>query len=175
MAGTTINQSDWDGGNFELLRPDAKRVVALAHEEILRSGPRFGTLGLRSGTIEHLLIGLAEAEGPAQALLSGSGIDADTARERLGIGRNSSTDSNSSRFVVPTSRLVFAIRLGFQVARRLSSQSVGGEHLLLAILVDGESDAAHFLEASGVGLDVVCQRLGLDPEVVGAASPPIGF
>jgi len=29
MAGRAFAQSEWDGGNYELLRPDARRALAL--------------------------------------------------------------------------------------------------------------------------------------------------
>jgi ATP-dependent Clp protease ATP-binding subunit ClpA len=173
VTGEPFNQSAWDGGNFELLRPDARRALALAQEEIERSGLRW------SGTIEHLLIGLARAKGPAQALFDELGVDVDTARANLGIEHKDDAGRIPSRVVIhpviPHSNVAFVIKLGFQVGRALSIDSVGGEHLLLAILLDGESTAAHFLEAAGAGLEPVCQRLGADVEVVRATTRPAGF
>lgn len=147
---------------FELLRADARRVVVLTQEEIERSGSS-------SATTEYLLIGLALAEGPAQEVLSGFGIDADAVRARFTIVPG--TD-RIRRAVIPASRFGEVIRFGYEVARKLSSDSVGGEHLLLALLTDGESRAARFLEGAGAGLDPVCQRLGIDVDAMRATPRP---
>lgn len=175
MAVDTFDQRDWDGANFELLRPDARRVLMLAQEEIVRSGHRSGKsrhLAVPTLTIEHLLIGLASAEGPAQELLTGLGIDADRARTDLGLKRNGDAERIRSRMAIPNRHVGFVIKFGFQVARTLSSDRVGGEHLLLTILLEGESRAAHLLEETKAGLVPVCQRLGADIDVVRATPRP---
>jgi ATP-dependent Clp protease ATP-binding subunit ClpA len=168
LSGRAFDQSDWDGGNFELLRPDARRALAIADEELWRSGRR-------PGFLEHLVIGLASAEGPAKELLSGFSIDADTARANLGIERRMRSPVSVIRPMLHHWRVGFAIKLAFQIARTLSSDSVGGEHLLLAILLDGEAPAADMLEQVGARLEPVCQRLGVDVQVVRASPRPLRF
>jgi ATP-dependent Clp protease ATP-binding subunit ClpA len=160
MAGRAFTQEDWDNGNYALLGPDARHALALAQKENERSGHRW------NATPEHLLIGLTTADGPAQALLLSFGIDADVARARLGIVHEDVAGQWLGSPTVPPSRTAYVIRRGFHVARMLSCDSVGGEHLLLGILIDGDSAAAHLLETVGAGLEPACRRLGTDPRFV---------
>jgi hypothetical protein len=60
-------------------------------------------------------------DGPAQELLSELGIDAESARARLGIEHKDDAERLPSRMVIPRAQVGFVIKLGFQAARTLSA------------------------------------------------------
>jgi len=57
--------------------------------------------------------------------------------------------------LIPTSRVKRVIEISFEEAQRLGHNYVGTEHLLLGLLMERESTAAHVLEDLGVTLDKV--------------------
>jgi hypothetical protein len=56
----------------------------------------------------------------------------------------------------------------------LSSQDVGGEHLLLGILLEGGGMAAQLLDEAGADLEAVCRCLDLDDGKLRAIQTPQG-
>lgn len=104
---------------------------------------------------EHVLYGLiAEGSGVAFNVLNKLGITADD-YERLmqeKIGTSSPTNLTTAYFTPRTKRILQMAKLA---ASKLGSNYVGTEHLLIAIIEDGESFAVRFL-----------QMLGVDPQSV---------
>lgn len=107
---------------------------------------------------EHVLYGLiAEGSGVAFNVLNKLGITADD-YERLmqeKIGISSPTNLTTAYFTPRTKRILQMAKLA---ASKLGSNYVGTEHLLIAIIEDGESFAVRFL-----------QMLGVDPQSVANA------
>lgn len=140
---------------FERFTEDAKKALTLAQDEAERSGHSF------IGT-EHVLIGLTRADGRARMLLEEFGVDTRTARENLLAVTGAIEPRRAAERIIPTSRVKILIELAFVEARRLSSDVVGGEHLLLGVLIEGEGIGAHVLRDLGVSVDAVRERLTLD-------------
>ena len=105
-----------------------------------------------------MLYGLiAEGSGVAFNVLNKLGITADD-YERLmqeKIGTSSPTNLTTAYFTPRTKRILQMAKLA---ASKLGSNYVGTEHLLIAIIEDGESFAVRFL-----------QMLGVDPQSVANA------
>ena len=114
---------------------------------------------------EHLLIGLLSADGVAKRVLEENGVTYDRFIElvnklltpgNIAIG---STDA-----MTPRAKRV--ISLAATEAYRLNSQKIGTEHILMALLKEGDSIAVRLLNTIGVNLQKVyidiLTALGLD-------------
>ena len=114
-----------------------------AQEEAERAGHNY------IGT-EHLLLGLLrEPEGLAARALAGLGIELEAVRAHV----DAIVDRGAVARVVqiiPTSKVKISIELAFKEAQRMKSDSVGTEHLLLGLLIEGTSIAPHVLRDLGV-------------------------
>jgi len=133
---------------FERFTERAKHVLTMAQEEAERSGHSY------IGT-EHLLIALIrESEGLAAQVLAGLGVQLDDVRAQIHVvlGRN---ERIFSQEIVPTSRVKKVVEISFEESRRMGNNYVGTEHILLALLIEGEGIAAHVLSGLGASLDVV--------------------
>jgi len=132
---------------FERFTNEAKGVLALAQEEAERS--RLAYIGT-----EHLVIGLIRQEGlGGRALLSlGQSVDGlrKTMLEVLG-----DSEARVVQQIIPTSRVKTIIEMSFDEARRQASSHVGTNHILLAILLEGDGLGASMLASSGVTVDKV--------------------
>lgn len=108
---------------------------------------------------EHLLLGLLrEDTGVAAAVLKKHGIEADKVKDMI------------KELIVPESSVLIAERDGFspraqnildeahRQAERFKSEKTGTEHMLLAILREGENVAVRLLEAMGASV----QKLYVD-------------
>jgi ATP-dependent Clp protease ATP-binding subunit ClpC len=132
-------------------------VLTLAQEEAERSHHSY------IGT-EHLLLGLlSEHDGLAAHVLHNLGIETSVVREVIEsvLGRN---ERIMIQQIIPTSRVKKVIELSFEEARRLGTNYVGTEHVLLGLLLEGEGIAAHVLQDLGATLEKVraeIERLGV--------------
>ena len=127
---------------FERFSERAKKVLTLAQEEAERSHHSY------IGT-EHLLLGLMrEGEGIAHQVLMNLGVDISKVRQTVEsvIGRN---ERIIIQQIIPTSRVKRVIEISFEEARRMGHNFVGTEHLLLALVLEGEGIAAHVLQDLG--------------------------
>lgn len=125
----------------------ARRVLSLAHEEAERLHHNY------IGT-EHLLLGLIREEGGVGGqVLRELGLEPARVKEiveRLtGVGRH----KGGRIELAPGTEQV--LQIAFDEARRMGHHYIGTEHLLLALVRQGE----------GVGLDVL-RRLGISPEQI---------
>ncbi|WP_092484402.1 ATP-dependent Clp protease ATP-binding subunit [Desulfoscipio geothermicus] len=142
----------------------AQKVLMLAQEEARQlNHPYVGT--------EHILLGLiSEGEGVAAKALAGLGIQADKVRELVlqSIGKG----EEAPREMALTPRVKRVLELSVDEARRMGTNYVGTEHLLLGLIREGEGVAARVLAALGVDQDkvrqLVIQMLG------GAGGAPQG-
>jgi len=143
----------------------AQRVVVLAQEEAKkRAESVVGT--------EHLLLGLLrEGEGVAVKVLEALSVDLEKSRsevERLiGAGGGGRPQGPVEGVVLTPRAKKVIMELAPREAQALGHNYVGTEHLLLALLREGEGIAAKALEGMGVDLDrarsLVIQLLGGRP------------
>jgi nucleoside-diphosphate-sugar epimerase len=127
---------------FERFTESAKRVLTLAQEEAERSHHSY------IGT-EHLLLGLMrDQDGRAAQVLQNLGLEIDKVRVAIAsvLGRS---ERIIIQQIIPTSRVKKVIEISFEEARRLGSQYVGSEHLLLGLVIEGEGVAAHVMADLG--------------------------
>ena len=108
---------------------------------------------------EHILLGiLSEGSGTASALLHNNSVTADAIGELLTerVGRGSRTRLSPADFTPRAKRI---LELSISAARSLNSGYVGTEHILLAIVKEGQSYAAGFLEELDVDLDRLAEQI----------------
>jgi hypothetical protein len=118
----------------------AQDALAHAHEEAERA--RHSWIGT-----EHLLSGLyAVEEGRAGLALRELGVDAERIRADL---EPEQVKERSGR-LLPTSRLLRVLRRAHEQAQQDEAKQVGTDHLLLGLVLEGESRVAEALEAAGV-------------------------
>jgi ATP-dependent Clp protease ATP-binding subunit ClpC len=128
----------------------AQRAVQLAAKEAERfNHPYVGT--------EHILLGLvALGEGVAVEVLEGMGISLDDIRlaveKTVGHGEGSTKVAGQAPYT-PRTKKVF--QLAMAEAQAMNQQQVGTEHLLLALLREGEGVAAQVLAGLNVDVDEV--------------------
>jgi len=126
---------------FERFTPESKRVLTLAQEEAEKSGHNY------IGT-EHLLIGLIRVEGTSSRVLKGMGIQIDQVRDHIKnvLGGN---ERILIQQLIPTTRVKHVLELAFMQARGQQSEVVDTGHLLLGLVMEGESIGAKVLEDLG--------------------------
>lgn len=128
---------------FERYTGRARRVVVLASDEARGfHRPYVGT--------EHLLLGLiGEAEGVAAKALAGFGLTVETVRAKVEEidGRGDAAGAGHIPFTVRAKKV---IELSLREALQLGHNFIGTEHILLAVVREGEGVGARAL----VGLDV---------------------
>lgn len=120
---------------FERFTDRARRVIVLAqaHARDLAHG-YIGT--------EHLLLGLLqESEGVAGRALAAMGITTETAMAK--IERGQTPDQNGHIPFTPRTKKV--LELALREALQLGHNYIGTEHLLLAVLREGEGMAAQII------------------------------
>jgi ATP-dependent Clp protease ATP-binding subunit ClpC len=113
---------------------------------------RPGSIGHNYVGTEHLLLGLLREEGGAAAkVLADLGMEIDKMREyivRL-VGKGNFNFSEGFGYTPRTKRVM---ELSFYEARNLGHNYVGTEHLLLALIREGEGVAARIMKDAGVDL-----------------------
>ncbi|MBI2846076.1 MAG: ATP-dependent Clp protease ATP-binding subunit [Chloroflexi bacterium] len=138
-------------GKFDRFSKRARRVLTLAQEEAQGlNHPYIGT--------EHLLLGLVQEEsGVAAQVLRSLGVERDAVRQALEemIGRGEVKTSGKIGLTPRTKRV---IELAVEEARRLGHPYIGTEHLLLALVREGEGIAVDVLESLGVSAEQVRQE-----------------
>lgn len=130
----------------------AQKVLFLAQEEA--RGLNYPYVGT-----EHILLGLIrEGEGVAAKVLSSMGIDADTVRKKVEEAVEKGA-GNAPAEVALTPRAKKVLELAVDEARRMGTNYVGTEHLLLGLIREGEGIAARVLTALGADLNKVRQSV----------------
>lgn len=131
--------------------PRKRRSVELAREEA--RGLQHNYVGT-----EHLLLGLLrEEKGVAAQALTRLNVDADAVREEILkiVGRGSDPVEGDPPF---TPRAKRVLDLSEREARRMSHGYIGTEHLLLALVREGEGLAAQILVRLGADLAAVVEE-----------------
>jgi len=158
MEGQMSDFDDLDScmDNFT---PRAKHVLILAKKESERFNHDY------VGT-EHLLLGLIGlGEGVAVSVLQSMGLNLEKLRleveKQSGVGGPTKEDGDAPF----TPRLKNILILSAKEAKSMNYNFIGTEHLLLALLREGESVAARILRAVNVDVEEVRTRVikALDP------------
>jgi ATP-dependent Clp protease ATP-binding subunit ClpC len=139
---------------FERFTDRARRVVVLAQEE----GRMLGHNHI--GT-EHLLLGvLHEGENVAARALASLGISLDAMRQAIeGItGRGTRTVPESGHIPF-TPRAKKVLELSLRESLQLGDNYIGPEHILLALIREGDGVAPQVLVAAGVDLNRIRQQI----------------
>lgn len=150
---------------FERFSAPAKTVLTLAQEEAERS--RHSYIGT-----EHLLVALIRAdEGSAAGVLRilGVTVEATRAAVEAALGRN---ERILIQQIIPTSGVKKVIEIAFEEARRRGRNYVGTDHILLALMIEGEGVAAHVLADIGMTIDAVRDAIEREGKSEEAAGPP---
>jgi ATP-dependent Clp protease ATP-binding subunit ClpC len=138
---------------WERFTEGGRRVLTLAQQEAERL--KHSYIG-----VEDIYVGLlAEGNGVAAEALTILGLDVETAREDVGRVIRDNREFRVVESVVPTSRVKKVIDLAFDEARKLGQDTVDTEHLLLAIVIEGESLPVHIMADRGVSRDAVQQEV----------------
>ena len=159
---------------FERFSHPAKEALTRAQAEAERMHHSY------IGT-EHLMLGLLQTEGLATRVLSDLGIKLEVSRAAVEKVLSASPQAVVVE-MVPTSRTKRLIEMAFEIAREKGSVYVGTQHLLLAMLREGQGIGAHVLTDQGVQLndvelalkrleaagesEAISRREGLDQQVV---------
>lgn len=133
-------------GIFDKFTERAQRVMVYAQEEAIRL--RHDYIGT-----EHILLGLVrEDEGIGAQLIKNRGGDLEDLRKRvmavIGMGQEPVT-----KVIGYTPRTKNILESSLSEARALGHNYVGTEHLLLALLREGEGVAAQILDSIGITLE----------------------
>jgi ATP-dependent Clp protease ATP-binding subunit ClpC len=137
---------------FERFTDRARRVVVLAQEEARLLDHSF------IGT-EHLLLGmLHEAEGIAAQVLESAEISLDSARAQVAAAVVSPSSSNPDGHILFTPRAKKVLELSLREAWELDADLIGTEHLLLALLREGQGLAIEVLVNLGADLGRVREQ-----------------
>src|SRR5258708_33728930 len=137
---------------FERFTERAKKVLTLAQEEDERSPHSY--IGSA-----HLLLGLPrEGEGLAAKVLNNLGVEINKVRATIEsvLGRN---ERIIIQQIIPPSRVKKVIEISFEEARRMGNNYVRTEHLLLGLVIEGESIATHVLEDLGATLEKLSSEI----------------
>jgi len=137
---------------FERFTDRARRVVVLAQEEARMLHHNY------IGT-EHILLGLIhEGEGVAAKTLESLGISLEAVRQQVEeiIGQGQHASSGHIPF---TPRAKKVLELSLRESLQLGHNYIGTEHILLAMLREGEGVAAQILVKLGADLNRVRQQV----------------
>ena len=100
---------------------------------------------------EHLLLGIIrEGSGVAAKALDDAGITQETVENKIKetIGFSEPLDMQTELSLTPRSKRI--LEIAAMEARRLGHNYIGTEHILMAIIRDGDGVAAQILASSGV-------------------------
>ena len=133
---------------FDFFSPNAKKVIQIANREA--HGFNHNAIGT-----EHLLLGIVSLhDGIIAAVNETLGLDIKAVRfeiEKLVSHGEGTTESVGMLPLTPRSKKV--LQFAATEARNLNTPLVDAEHILLAILREGEGIAAKALENLGITLD----------------------
>ncbi|MBQ7396045.1 MAG: ATP-dependent Clp protease ATP-binding subunit [Lentisphaeria bacterium] len=152
--------------SFEHLTPRARQIILLANKESERlNHDHIGTV--------HLLLGiLALGEGVAVEVLKNVGVN--LKQLRMEVEKSFSPSGNQAVAGVRplTPRLRKVIELAAIEAKNMNYNFIGTEHLLLALLREGEGKAARMLRNLGADVSEVekCIVEALDPDYLPESS-----
>ncbi len=121
---------------------------------------------------EHILLGLLKnADGAAYTVLDKCGANADTLENLIKqeIGTGSETKLSPDDF---TPRVKRILQTAIIQAGRMGHNYVGTEHILIALIADGDSYAVRFLQSTGIHTNDIVKSLN---ETLGSAESENDF
>jgi ATP-dependent Clp protease ATP-binding subunit ClpC len=129
---------------FERCTDRARQVVAFSGEEAKRLGhAHIGT--------EHILLGLIhEGTGGAAKALQAVSVEFDATHARVQQMIDRGTPAGPAGHIPFTPRAKAVLELASREARDLSHDYIGTEHILLALMREGEGAGARLLRGTGV-------------------------
>ena len=128
------------------------RFTAKANEAVCLAITQASALGHRHIGTEHLLLGILSVDGGVGcAALRNRGIDIRRTTEQLVSLRGQRAQSQLSADDL-TPRCLAVLREAVAMAGSIGGESVGTQHLLLAMLADGECTGVRVLRALGVDI-----------------------
>jgi ClpA/ClpB-like protein len=139
----------WTRGPFERFTKEARRVVTVAQEEAKALEHNY------VGT-EHLLLGVLRVEGVGAQALADFGVSLEDVREdvRRIIGEGDAEERPRRARRGPrmpfTPRSKKVLELSLRVARKLKDDYIGSEHIVLALVQEGDGVAAQILRERGI-------------------------
>ncbi|HYE82985.1 MAG TPA: ATP-dependent Clp protease ATP-binding subunit [Clostridia bacterium] len=139
-------------GVFDRFTERAQKVMVYSQEEAIRLNHSY------IGT-EHILLGLIrEGEGIAAQVLRNKGVALDAFRQQVEnvIGKGEQAVEQVMGY---TPRTKTVLELSVDEARNLGHSYIGTEHLLLALIREGEGVAAQILAGLGLNFDNVRQEV----------------
>ena len=106
---------------------------------------------------EHLLLGLIEADGVASKVLTENGVEEERVIDLVNqlIAPNGVSTMEAGSFTPRAKRI---IEQSFREAMRLKAQAAGTEHILIALLKEGDCIAVRLLNTLGINI----QKLYMD-------------
>ena len=131
---------------FSNFTEKARIAISEAHDAAAEMGHNY--IGS-----EHLLMGLIrEGSGVAAKVLEKNGVTAEKVKDKINeyIGIGVSLPQQTELPLTPRSKRI--LEMSALEARRLNHSYIGTEHLLMAIIRDGDGVAAKILESLGVNL-----------------------
>ena len=104
---------------------------------------------------EHLLIGLLEAEGVAKAVLTKNGVDKSQVTDLVNqlISPNTTIEAVGGDGFTPRSKRI--LEQSYKEALRLKSQSIGTEHILIALIKESDCIAVRLLNTLGANIQKI--------------------
>lgn len=129
---------------FSNFTEKARIAISEAHDAAAQMGHNY--IGS-----EHLLLGLIrEGSGVAAKILEESGLKADAVTQKINeyIGTGAPLPQQTELPLTPRSKRI--LEMSAVEARRLGHKYIGTEHILMAIIRDGDGVAAKILSSSGI-------------------------
>ncbi|RJK97631.1 ATP-dependent Clp protease ATP-binding subunit [Vallicoccus soli] len=152
------------GAGRPVHRVDITRLMSAAAREVLTAAARQAAQwGSDDLDTEHLLWAVLRTE-PGRGLVARAGADPDAVLRQLELVMEGAPAAQEPPVLTPAAKR--ALLDAHQVARALGASYIGPEHLLLALLLNGESGAAQVLAANGV----TAQSLQAGPPAGGGAT-----
>ncbi len=135
---------------FQRFTQGAQKALELAQENAQRMGHNY------VGT-EHLLLGLVQTEGSAASALQSQGVTPQKISEMIEhiIGRGG-VSGDSFDFSPRTKRI---LQISAAIARQMGHSYIGTEHLLLALLSEGDTVASRILRECQIDPNRILQSL----------------
>jgi ATP-dependent Clp protease ATP-binding subunit ClpC len=154
---------------FERFTESARQVVVLAQEEARKL--RHGYIGT-----EHLLLGLIRENGRATTTLRAHRVELQPSRDWVieHVGQGDEEPRAGQLPVTPRMQRIFELAL--EDAQALGHNAIGTQHLLIALLHEGQGAALHALRALGAAPEDVWvtafRQLGVQPPLYIQAGLP---
>ena len=129
---------------FSNFTEKARIAISEAHDAAAQMGHNY--IGS-----EHLLLGLIrEGSGVAAKILEESGLKSDAVTQKINeyIGTGAPLPQQTELPLTPRSKRI--LEMSAVEARRLGHKYIGTEHILMAIIRDGDGVAAKILSSSGI-------------------------